>query len=858
MNKILKRGGRMMRHEVLRTMAIGCIILFAILPLLTLATRVDSADWDFMRSDTGKNGFISALWNSLEYTGISALITTVLALIAAYLLNTSSMKHKNVLVVLLTLGMLVPTVSIGLGLKVLDGRAGLPKLLLDVRVDLLGFPGLIIGSVISAFPATFLILYDALRYEDKGPYDAAAIMGISRTSTFFRLTLPYLKTALISAFCACFTLIFSDYGVPMEIQGKKVMTLPMYMYNAFLGNQLQYGRGSIVGFVLLVPAVVSFLFDLVFRDHSVNEKQSPLIRPGKAFNWVSGIIIGVICAVLFIPQLSFISLSVMKDFDNKDLSFSLEHIANIFSNTRGIGLGAYIGNSLKLAGLTALVGTCFAYMLGYLSVRKVGWMGKAVDLLALSTIAIPGMVLGIGFMFLFSGSWLYNTLGILVAVNVFHFLGSPYLLAKNCLSKINSEYEVIGETLGVPRRKIIGRVLIPGSVSTLAEMFSYFFLNSMITISAVAFLCTVENQPLAVQIITYEKNSNYAMQSVTSLIILALNIGFRALFTVLTGVLKKVESRERDGESALSRYEFDMLTWLEKHGRGMYTQRTLSDEMTVSLTNVSRILRDLEEKDYINILADGQMEISEKGLKALEPFRVRKAVILAAGFGSRLAPVTLDTPKPLVKINGVRIIDTLLDALTEKGITNITIVRGYRKEQFDALKEKYPTIQFRDNPDYNVTNNISSAMCALDVIDRCYICEADLYITNPDIIHKYEYCSGYLGAKVSETDDWCFRKRNGCVDRYQMGGTDCYQAYGISYWDSRDSEQLKADLSKVYRSRGGRENLWEQVPLRICRKNYQLEVFKCHKSDIIEIDNFTELIAADPSYANYPGHEQFH
>ena len=859
MNEILRRCGRKMSHEALRTIAIGCIILFAILPLLKLATQVESADWEYVRQETGRNSFENAIWNSVQYTSISALITTVLALIAAYLLNTSSIKHKNVLVVLLTLGMLVPTVSVGLGLRILDGKKGLTNLLFGWRVDLLGFPGLIIGSVISAFPATFLILYDALKYEDKGPYDAAAIMGISRFSTFFRLTLPYIKTALISAFCACFTLIFSDYGVPMEIQGKKIATLPMYMYDAIIGGGLQYGRGSIVGFVLLVPAVVSFLFDLVFRDHSVSEKQNPLIRPGKVFNWVTGIVIGLICLALFIPQMGFISLSFLKDFEHKDLTFTLEHIRDIFSNTSGLGLGAYIGNSLKLAVLTALAGTCFAYALGYLSARKSGRMGKAVDLLALSTIAIPGMVLGIGYIFMFKGTggWFYNTVAILVVVNIFHFLGSPYLLAKNCLSKINSEYEVVGETLGVPRWKIIGRVLIPGSVSTLMEMFSYFFLNSMITISAVAFLKTVDNEPLAIRIITYEKDSNYTMQSVISLIILTLNIGFRTLFTVLSGVLKKVENRERDTGNGLNRYEFDMLVWLEKHGRGAYAQRTLSDELTVSLANVSKLVKDLEERDYINILADGEMEISEKGLRALEPFRVRKAIILAAGFGSRLAPVTLDTPKPLVKIGGVRIIDTLLDALVDKGITNITIVRGYRKEQFDELKEKYPTIQFRDNPDYNVTNNISSAMCALDLIDRCYICEADLYITNPDVINKYEYRSNYLGAKVSETDDWCFRKHNGCVDRYQMGGTDCYQAYGISYWDGRDSEKLKADLNRVYHSRAGREHLWEQVPLKICKKNYELEVRKCVKADIIEIDNFTELIAADASYANYPGYEQF-
>ena len=266
---------------------------------------------------------------------------------------------------------------------------------------------------------------------------------------------------------------------------------------------------------------------------------------------------------------------------------------------------------------------------------------------------------------------------------------------------------------------------------------------------------------------------------------------------------------------------------------------------------------ELAERDYINQLADGSIEISEKGKKALEPYRVRKAIILAAGFGQRLAPVTLDTPKPLVKVNGVRILDTLLDALYAKEITNITIVRGYKKEQFDALLEKYPTIRFIDNPEFNLANNISSAVCAAELIDRCYICEADLYISNPDVINKYEYRTNYLGAKVDETDDWCFRKRNGFACDYQRGGTDCYQAFGISYWDGEDAEKLKADLMKVYNSRAGKENLWEQVPLKICRKNYQIEIRKCHKADIIEIDNFIELIAADGSYAKYPGYESY-
>ena len=844
--------GRGVRHEWLRIISIACILLFAILPLLTLAFHVSGTDWQYILKD---NSFKEAIKNSLIYTTASAVITTVFALVAAYLLETSSLRHKSIYVIALTLGMLVPTISVGLGLRILFGTNGFLDLLFGLEIEVRGFPGLIMGSVMTSFPATFLILYDALHYEDKGPYDAASIMGIPRLSTFFRLTIPYLRIALISAFFACFTLIFSDYGMPMEIAGK-VKTLPMYLYDQFMSSY-QYGRGSVAGFVLLIPSFISFVFDLIFKDQS-SEKQNRLIPASRGFGRAASAVIIFLCIVLFLPQLAFISLSFTKSFPN-NLSFTVEHIANIFSNTYGVGLSAYIFNSLKLAVLTATLGTCFAYLLGYMSVRKTGRLGKAVVLLALSTIAIPGLVLGIGFIFLFKGTngTFYGTILILVVVNIFHFLGSPYLLAKNCLNKINSEYEVIGETLGISKGRIIRKVLIPSSISTLVEMFSYFFLNSMITISAVAFLCTYDNQPLSILITTYEKNSNYEMQSVISLIILFLNVVARVVFTSVVTVLNRRERKEIEGGIGLTRLEFNFLTYLEKHGKGVYSQRKLADDLTITLSNATKLVRDLAGHDYINELADGSIEISEKGLKALEPYKVRKAIILAAGFGQRLAPVTLDTPKPLVKVNGVRILDTLLDALIAKGITNITIVRGYKKEQFDELLKKYPTLHFIDNPEFNLANNISSLIHAIDLIDRCYICEADLYISNPEIINKYEYQSNYLGAKVTETDDWCFRKHNGYASGYQMGGTDCYQAFGISYWNGEDSEKLKTDLKKVYAMRGGKENLWEQVPLKIMRKNYKLEIRKCHKSDIIEIDNFIELIAADPSYSSYPGYEEY-
>lgn len=298
----------------------------------------------------------------------------------------------------------------------------------------------------------------------------------------------------------------------------------------------------------------------------------------------------------------------------------------------------------------------------------------------------------------------------------------------------------------------------------------------------------------------------------------------------------------------ITRYQFELLTFVEKQSPLAYTHRMLSDSLGISGGTVDRELPVLVENGLL-LDKEGLLSITEAGLAALEPYRVKSAVILAAGFGSRMVPATLDRPKPLVTVGGTRIIDTLLDALVAVGITNITIVRGYQKETFDMLLEKYPFLMFVDNNIYDKTNNISSALAALDRINGCYLCEADLYITNPQVIAKYQYCSNILGAYVLETDDWCFRSDNGCISDYRKGGTYCYNYYGISYWTPRDSARLRADFPQVYQEEpGGRDYFWEFIPLVLRKEKYRVEIRQCRKSDIMEIDNFYELVQLDPSY----------
>ena len=299
---------------------------------------------------------------------------------------------------------------------------------------------------------------------------------------------------------------------------------------------------------------------------------------------------------------------------------------------------------------------------------------------------------------------------------------------------------------------------------------------------------------------------------------------------------------------ALNRYEFEVLAYLEREKEGRSSIRQISDTLCISGTAVMHCLDRLKEDQLLDVV-DNEMTITAKGLQALEPYRVKRAIILAAGFGSRMMPATMDRPKPMVTVNGVRIIDTLLDALVAVGIEEITVIGGYMFEALQELKTKYPFIKLVENRDYASTNNISSALLSFDTLrDGCYFCEADLYISNPRVITKYQYASNILGSYSMETDDWSFKMADGYLTDYKKGNTYCYNYYGISYWSAEDCEKLKKDFVDVFHGPGGKDYFWEFIPFVLKKENYKVEIRPCRKQDIMEIDNYYELAQLDPSY----------
>ena len=292
----------------------------------------------------------------------------------------------------------------------------------------------------------------------------------------------------------------------------------------------------------------------------------------------------------------------------------------------------------------------------------------------------------------------------------------------------------------------------------------------------------------------------------------------------------------------LTRKQFDILSILAEE-KGTLSQRQLGEKSGHSLGTVNRVMQELTELQYVT-----EGEITGAGISALEPYRAKRAIFIAAGFGSRLVPITFNTPKPLVRVHGQRIIDGLIDACLDAGINEIYIVRGYLAEQFDQLLYKYPMIRFLENPVYNEANNISSAMVARYMLSNAYVFEADLLISNPKIITKYHYTSDFLAIKKDRTEDWCFIVKDGVIVEEKVGGLDCWQMVGISYWNEEDGHKLSDDIKMTYEQPGGKERYWEQVPLVFCKKHYKVEVRECRENDIIEIDTFRELKAIDKTY----------
>ncbi len=233
--------------------------------------------------------------------------------------------------------------------------------------------------------------------------------------------------------------------------------------------------------------------------------------------------------------------------------------------------------------------------------------------------------------------------------------------------------------------------------------------------------------------------------------------------------------------------------------------------------------------------------------------KIKRAIIMAAGIGKRMQPVTLKTPKPLIRINGVRMIDTAIRGLHENGIYEIYVVVGYLKEQFQTLEQEYAGVKLIENPYYDTCNNISSLYVARNHIEDVIILDGDQLIYNTEILSPEFEKSGYNAVWTdNETDEWLMTVKNGIVQSCsRTGGKHGWQLFSISRWSAEDGKKLKRHLETEFEVKKNYRLYWDDVAMFCYPEEYQLGIREMSAGDLIEVDNLSELITLDSSYKKY-------
>ena len=520
----------------LKYLLLAYLLVSVVLPIIYLFSSIRGGHISEVLTSAQ---FLPMLKNSVITTVIATAISIVLSFFLAYMLNRSNIKFKSFFVVLFTIPMLIPSISHGMGLVFLFGDNGIVTNLLGLNIGLYGYKGIVMGSVLYSFPVSFLMFNDSFQYEDFTIYEAASVLGMSKLRQFVTITLPSMRRTIVSAILAVFTMIFTDYGVSLMTGGTD-MTLPVYMYREVIG-MMNFSGGAVVGVVLLLPAMVAFIMDL--KNSGINASGSTvtkayLIEDNKVRDIIVYIVFAIVIFLLCLPIIAFVLLSFVKQYPI-DMSFSLETAKKLLSS----GIGQYFVNSVAIALLTSLVGTCLSYFSAYITSRSKKAVSNGVlHFISMLSLAVPGIVLGLSYVLTFKNVPIYGTIFILVVVNIAHFFSSPYLLAYNSLSKFNPNLEDVADTLGINRMKLLFSVYIPSTRATIVEMYSYFFVNAMITISAVSFLMNFRTMPLSLLIPQLESQSFIEGTAMVSLLILVVNLVEKGIaFAVKKKVAKEDE-----------------------------------------------------------------------------------------------------------------------------------------------------------------------------------------------------------------------------------------------------------------------------------------------------------------------------
>ncbi len=531
-------------------------LAFLAVPVVSLLVKSVLSDTGFTtafyKEVFGTKGFLQTLGRSFLAAGASALTTTLLAFLLAYTVHYTNAHRivKKIIGAAAVLPMLLPTIKYGFAIMYSFGKEGLLTRLFGGQFfSIYGFNGLLLGYVIYTLPVCYVLISNAMEYIDRKFMTVSQLMGDGPLATFRMTVLRPLLGTLGASFVQSFFLSFTDFGIPAAVGGEYEV-ISSVLYKQMLGSIPNFNNGAVVAAVMLIPSVISIAllqyldrYNVRYNKISQVELKKNRIRDGGSTAVSLLICLSVVSIFAVILVIPFVEEWPYQ------IEFTFKNVLNVFQDTE---LSTVYFNSLYTAVYTAVFGTLLVYGSALVTARSQlsGKLKKVIEAVALITNTIPGMVLGLAFLFCFSGTGLQNTFLIIVLCNVIHFFSTPYLMMKESLAKMNASWETTAMLMGDSWIKTVFRVVTPNAMSTIISVFSYYFINAMVTISAVIFLAGARTMVITTQIKQLQYYNKYNEIFVLSLLLLLTNLAAKLLFGYLSRRKAKTAESEQMPEGA--------------------------------------------------------------------------------------------------------------------------------------------------------------------------------------------------------------------------------------------------------------------------------------------------------------------
>lgn len=527
---------------ILITLTLAAILLYPLGCVLfqSVLTKEGGIGLTNYTSLLSQSSFWTALANSFTVSGISAAIATLMAFFCAYGLHFTRIRPgvKKVIQIIVLLPLFLPSITYGFAVIYSFGRLGLiSQLIAPPPFSIYGFWGLLIADVIYTLPPAFLILYNAFFYVDRNFITVSKLMGDGPWQTFYMTAVRPVVGSLLSAFILSFFLSFTDFGIPVSIAGEYEV-IATQLYTTMMGAIPNFGEGAVIAMAMLVPSVASVVmlrwvdrFNFRYNKISKAEVSTNAFRDALYLLYYALISLALLSVFVVMFVVPFVKQWPYQPY------FTLDVITRIVSDS---SIWQVYEHSIGVALVSAAVGTIFCYAAALVKARSQLplWCQTTMDSFAMITNTVPGMVLGIGFLFAMSGTPLANTFTILVLANLVHFFTTPYMMATSALSKMNAGWETTGALMGDSWIKTVSRVIVPNSLPTLLQMFQYFFVSAMVTISAVVFLTGARTMLLTTKIKELQYFEKFEEIFVLSLLVFLTNVAAKLIFDALTGYVQ--------------------------------------------------------------------------------------------------------------------------------------------------------------------------------------------------------------------------------------------------------------------------------------------------------------------------------